>query len=125
MRRSSIWVPSTRDVIRYNKNVLKLHRATKGDQHRILNRRMLISALDETRKAPGDFYDKTAVLLKQLSTKHSFASGNRRTAYFAANKMLWKNKGYAILKKQKNRADMMNKIRRGELSHNEIKRILK
>lgn len=121
------WVPSTRDIINYNKYILNIHKATRGDQHKVLSRKNLKDTLKEVRKFPGDTYDKAAVLMERLtrSNVHPFASGNRRTAYFAANKMVWKNENQAMLKKQGKRAELMNKIRRGELSHDEIKRVLR
>jgi prophage maintenance system killer protein len=125
--KKKIWIPGTREVISYNKKVLDLHQATKGDRHQVLSRSNLKNTLKVVRKFPGDVYDKSAVMMERLARAnvHPFASGNRRTAYFTANKMLWKNEGFAMLKKQDNRAEIMNKIRKGELSHDEIKDILR
>lgn len=127
MVKNKIWIPRIDQVISYNKKILDLKQATKGDSHKVLSRSKLDSVLRNVRKADGNSLRKSALLMEGLANPqtHAFASGNRRTAYFTGNKMLWKNQGFAMLKREGKRAEFMNKIRRGELSIEQIERELK
>lgn len=114
-----IWYPSVKQVISYNKIIIKRFKNTKAEQHKVLNRKQIENAIKETKRFPGSIEDKAAMLVRELQY-HPFASGNRRTAYFTMNIFLWKNKKYGILKKKKSGRQFMEKVRKGELSHQEI-----
>ena len=118
--KNKIWYPTVSQVISYNKIVIKKFRATKAEKYQLLSREQIINSLKETKEFPGTIEDKAAILVRKLSY-HPFASANRRTAYFVMNKFLWKNRNYAIAKQKNGGKEFMRKIRKGELSHEQIR----
>ena len=118
--KNKIWYPNVSQVISYNKIVIKKFRATKAEKYQLLSREQIINSLKETKEFPGTIEDKAAILVRKLSY-HPFASANRRTAYFVMNKFLWKNRKYAIAKQKNSGKEFMRKIRKGELSHEQIR----
>ena len=118
--KNKIWYPNVSQVISYNKIIIKKFRATKAEKYQLLSREQIINSLKETKEFPGTIEDKAAILVRKLSY-HPFASANRRTAYFVMNKFLWKNRNYAIVKQKKGGKEFMRKIRKGELSHEQIR----
>jgi len=118
--KNTIWYPTVKNIINYNKLMIKMFKATKTEKHEILSRQQIENAIKETKRFPGSIEDKAAMLVRELQY-HPFGSANRRTAYYAMNKFLWKNKSYMVLKKKKSGKEFMKKIRKGELTHQQIK----
>ena len=118
--KNKIWYPNIKQIISYNKLMIEKFKATKAEKHEILNREHISAALKQTKEFPGSIEDKAAILVRVLSY-HPFSAGNRRTAYYAMNKFLWKNRMYLIAKDKPSGKIFMYKIRKGELSHDEIK----
>ena len=119
-----IWYPRKSQVIKANKLMVKMFPASKREKHEVLGSYKIDEALKETKQFPGSNLDKSAVLLRKLSNNHPFASANRRTAYYVTNQFLWKNEGYGMAKSKKKGTgkELMRKIRRGDLTHEEIKK---
>ena len=67
-----------------------------------------------------DIEEKAAILLRGVNRAHSFASANKRTAFFTANQFVKKNKNYWILKKRDKQRDFAIKVREGRVSDKEI-----
>lgn len=89
---SQIKYPTVEEVIATNKKVLEVHRAKKADKHELLGTKHQIQEIiDRVKNKKGDIYIKSAVLLKELTISHLFASGNRRTAYLVTNDFIYKN----------------------------------
>ncbi len=81
--------PTINELIEINKLVLKLIKAKKADQHKVLSRNELEGVLRSMKEQEGDIYEKAVTLLTGLLLRsHPFASGNRRTAYLAARGFL-------------------------------------
>jgi len=81
--------PTINELIEINKLALKLIRAKKADQHKVLSRNALDFVLRSMKEQEGDIYEKAVTLLTGLlRSSHPFASGNRRTAYLAARGFL-------------------------------------
>ena len=118
---NKIWYPTTKRIESINKLMIKKFRATKAERFQVRSSSQIKQALKETKEFPGVIEDKAAILVRKLQY-HPFASANRRTAYFAMNEFLWKNKKYALAKNKLKGKEFMGKIRRGELSHEQIKK---
>lgn len=112
--------PNRKDIVEYNKIVLDIARVKKGDSHKVLSSRNIDRAVSSSKKARGDVEYKAAVLLKKLSQSHPFASGNRRTAYFSANKMIGMNKNYMLAKRREKQVELQRKIRQQEINNKGI-----
>jgi prophage maintenance system killer protein len=121
MRKNKIWYPTIKEIENVNKLMVSKFRATKAERFQVRSRQQISNAILETKDFPGSIEDKAAVLVRKLQY-HPFASANRRTAYFVMNKFLWKNRGYSIAKNKLKGKEFMSKIRRGELSHDQIKK---
>ena len=117
--KQKIKYPTIREIINANKLMVSKFRATKAENHKVLNRRVIEDAIKQTKEFPGSIEDKAAILVRTLQY-HPFSSANRRTAYHIMNKFLWKNKNYSVLKKKSEGKEFMKKVRKGELSHQEI-----
>jgi death-on-curing family protein len=117
--------PKPEDIVRYNKKVLEIVRDTKADRHEVKNYSGISHAVKGSRYAKGDINYKAAVLMKNLNQNHPFASGNKRTAYFSANKMIGMNKGYMLAKRRARQHDMAKRIREGRVNAKEIAKWLK
>ncbi len=76
-----MFYPSTTDIVRMNQKVLDEIKVKKADAHKVLSVSKLDSVLEGVRATKGGTFQKAAFLLKGLVQSHSFASGNRRTAY--------------------------------------------
>lgn len=119
---TKIWYPTVNDIIEYNKLILsnKKFLATKAEKHEVLNKQTIIKAIASAKDFPGDIEDKAAVLVQQLQY-HPFVSANRRTAFYAMNVFLGKNKGYMVIKRKSKGEKFMTDIRNGVLTHQQIK----
>lgn len=88
---SDVDYPTIDELIELNRRVLGEIRVKKADRHRVLSRSGLEHLLGRVKEQEGDIYDKAVTLLIGLVRAHSFASGNRRTAYLAAMSFLEMN----------------------------------
>ncbi len=117
--------PSIEKIIEYNVMVLHLIKVKKADTPKVLNRQGISKVIKECRKTKGDIYDKATALLKGLTQKHPFASGNRRTAFVVTKEFILQNsKKFKILDSPKY-ARVMIGIREGYYSDKEIKEWIK
>lgn len=80
----TIKYPTVDELIELNKIVLKEIRVKKADTYKLLSGPALEKIIDKVKKEGEDIYEKAAILLMEITTKHPFASGVRRTAYAAA-----------------------------------------
>jgi len=124
LRRKRTWYPSVNDIKNYNQKVLNIYRATKADHHEILSESKLKESLVAAKKQKGSIEDKAASLMLSLNQAHAFGSANKRTAYFSANKMLWKNKNYSLAIKRDKQKEFAVKVREGKASDKEIAKFL-
>lgn len=120
-----IWYPTSRTIITNNKKVLQIHKATKGDRHKITGRAKLEPIIQEAKQTKGSIERKAAVLLRGINHAHSFSSANKRTGYFTANQFICKNKGYLIAKKREKQREFCQKVRAGQVGDKEIAHWLK
>ena len=119
--------PTIDEIILTNQQILKLIRVKKADSHKLLGTRYQIQEIiNKSKHKKGNVYTKATVLLKELTTKHLFASGNRRTAYSVATHFIKRNN-----KNSKNKIispenlDIFKKIRYGRVSNEDISKWLK
>ena len=117
--------PTQKQIIGYNKLVLTQFKVKRKDVHMILDRRLINNAIQSSRVKKGDVEEKAAVLMRRLSQEHPFGAGNRRTAYFAANKMIGMNKGYLLAKKRPKQVELQKRIRNEEINDKGIAKWLK
>ncbi|MBS3102584.1 type II toxin-antitoxin system death-on-curing family toxin [Candidatus Woesearchaeota archaeon] len=117
--------PTVEEIIATNKKVLEIHRAKKADKHELLGTKHQIQEIiDKSKRKKGDIYIKSAVLLKELTISHLFASGNRRTAYLVTNDFVYKNQKKDIEKTEKE-VEIFKKIRYRDISDEELAKWIK
>ena len=117
--------PTVEEIIATNKKVLEIHRAKKADKHELLGTKHQIQEIiDKSKRKKGDIYIKSAVLLKELTISHLFASGNRRTAYLVTNDFVYKNQKKDIEKTEKE-VEIFKKIRYRDISDEELAKRIK
>jgi len=117
--------PTVEEVIATNKRVLEIHRAKKADKHELLGTKHQIQEIiDRVKSKKGDIYIKSAVLLKELTISHLFASGNRRTAYLVTNDFIYKNEKKDI-EKTEEEVEIFKKIRYRDISDEELAKWIK
>jgi death-on-curing family protein len=88
---SQIRYLSVEQLIEINKIILKEVKVKKADSHKVLSSATLREILEETKTEGSNIYEKAAILLIELTQRHPFASGVRRTAYAAAKLFLEAN----------------------------------
>ena len=116
--------PKVEDIIKANKKVLEVHKATKADSHKLLSSRYSIQkVINKAKRIKGDIYAKARILLVGINRGHFFASGNKRTAYFVVNNFLYQNKEYSLSEKKEKRRFML-KVRSGNARDGEIEKWL-
>jgi len=114
------------EVIATNKRVLELHRAKKADKHELLGTKHQIQEIiDRVKSKKGDIYIKSAVLLKELTISHLFASGNRRTAFIVAKEFLLSNQKAFNIEDNPTQARAMQGIRENYYTNEEVKEWIK
>ncbi len=86
-----ITYPSPDRIIEYNILILELIRVKKSDQPKVLSYSKIKEVVEECVHSEGDIYDKSLILLKGITQKHPFASGNRRTAFITAKDFIVRN----------------------------------
>ncbi len=117
--------PMPERIIEYNLLALELIKVKKADQPKVLSYQKIMQVVEECEQKNGDVYDKAAVLLKGLVQKHPFASGNRRTAFITAKDFLLRNKAKFGVNNDPLYAKVMQGIREGFYSDDEIKEWIK
>ncbi|MDO8633712.1 MAG: type II toxin-antitoxin system death-on-curing family toxin [archaeon] len=117
--------PSYEKIVELNVLALNLIKVKKSDKAEVRSRQKINEVLKQCMNAPGDVYDKAAVLVKGLVQKHAFASGNRRTAFLAVKYFLLENNQKFGLKDDSSQSKVMLGIREGFYSDNEIREWLK
>jgi len=112
--------PSVEEVIEANLLVLGLIGVKKADRHEVLSRQKISLALERCREVEGNLYYKAAVLAQGLVSAHAFASGNRRTAFFIVKEFVVENGGKFAVSDDPSYAKVMQAIREGRHSLDEI-----
>ncbi len=82
---------TVRQLIEINKTVLREIKVKKADSHKVLNSAALKEIVEEVKTEVSDIHEKATILLIELTRRHPFASGVRRTAYAAARLFLEAN----------------------------------
>ena len=121
--RRAIRYPSVEILITLNKTILEEVRVSKHDRHLVWDQEKLVEAIEGMKYEEGDVFDKAAKLLIELTVKHPFKSGNKRTAYVAAVVFLATNGEIVIVKGDT--GGVMQGIREGFYTKTEIKSWLK
>jgi death-on-curing protein len=111
---------SAEEVTEFNVLVLGLLRVKKSDAHKVLSRKKLVDALEKCRELEGDVYSKAARLMRELSSAHAFASGNRRTAFIATKEFVQRNGVRFSIPDDPDYAKVMRGIREGKYQDAEI-----
>lgn len=88
--------PSPEKIIEHNLLVLNILKVKKADKAEVLSYQKLVKITEGCESLEGGIYDKAIYLLKNIIQKHTFASGNRRTAFITTKYFLHHNK--AVLK---------------------------
>jgi prophage maintenance system killer protein len=120
MKENEIWFPTIEDVKESNKIAVTQYKAVKAERFEVLSEKKIQEAIDYLKSKEGSIEIKASALLLQISDKHPFSSGNRRTAYLMMNMFLWKNSGYIIAKKRVLIEELFKRIRRESLSEEDI-----
>ena len=121
----NIKYPTMEKIIEYNLLVLTIIKVKKADQPKVLSNHAIDLAIEECRRAEGDIYDKAVYLLKGIIQKHPFASGNRRTAFIVTKDFILSNSFAFRVKDDPTHARVMQGIREGYYTHEEIREWLK
>ena len=82
---------SVEKVVELNVLAISMIAVKKGDQAKLLSKLKLQTVLETCKEHKGSLYEKAAFLLKEITQKHPFASGNRRTAFLAMKFFLISN----------------------------------
>ena len=121
----NIKYPTREKVIEYNLLVLTIIKVKKADQPKVLSNHAIDLVIDECRQTEGDAYDKAVSLLKGITQKHPFASGNRRTAFIVTKEFLLSNNAVFRIKDDPAHARVMQGIREDYYTQEEIKEWIK
>jgi len=116
---------SKEELIEFNVLALTLIKVKKADSPEVLSNQNLDLVIKDCEKNRGDLYDKAVTLLKGLIQKHPFSSGNRRTSFITTKYFIKINKGKFNIKNDPYYARVMQGIREGYYSDDEIKNWIK
>ena len=117
--------PKVEKIIEYNLLALKFIKAKKADTPKVMSKSAILNTIYSCEDCSGDIYDKAVCLLKGIVQKHPFASGNRRTAIIVVKEFLLTNKEKFNVEGNPEQAKVMQGIREGYYSDEEIKEWLK
>lgn len=92
----------------------------KADKPEVLSYTALLKIIDLCKSQKGDIFDKAACLLKGITQRHPFASGNRRTAFVATEDFIIENKAKAKFQNSEKEAKVFKGIREGYYTDKEI-----
>lgn len=109
------------EVVEYNKSVLDKIKVRKADGHKVIAEGALRVIMEECARREGDAYDVAGFLLKSLVQKHPFASGNRRTAWIAAERFLERNNHKLNVDNSREQARVLQGIRENYYTEGEIR----
>lgn len=112
------------EVVEYNKSVLDKIKVKKADGHKVIAEGALRFVMEECKGKQGDIYDVAVFLLKNLIQKHPFASGNRRTAWIAAERFLERNNHKLNVDNTREQVRVLQGIRENYYAEEEIKKWL-
>ncbi len=116
----------TVEEIQYNNTIaIEMFRRSKRDQAKTISISFIEKALDTTKIAPGDVYDKAAKLLIELTRIHAFESGNKRTSFLTTKKFVLKNEKKFNIPDAVNNVKIMIGIRENYYTQKEIKEWIK
>ena len=118
-------IPSMEKIIEFNVLALAIIKAKKSDHSKVMSEIKIMEVLEDCERNKGDIYDKAAILLKGLTQKHAFASGNRRTAFISTKHFLEENKAKLGIEDNPANAKIMLGIREKYYTDNEIKEWIK
>lgn len=117
--------PTRERIIEYNLLALNIIKVKKADRAEVLNHKKLEIIVEDCKNLEGDIYDKAALLLKRLVQEHSFASGNRRTAFIVTKDFLISNRCRFSINDEPKYARVMVGIREHYYTDSEIKEWIK
>ena len=103
----------------------RLFRRSKHDQAKTINVSFLQKVIDVVKAAPGDMYDKAALLLLELTRIHAFESGNKRTAFLTTKNFVITNGERFRIPDKENNVKIMIGIRENYYTQKEIKEWIK
>jgi len=116
----------TVEEIQYNNIIaIEMFRRSKHDQAKTINVSFLQKVIDVVKAAPGDMYDKAALLLLELTRIHAFESGNKRTSFLTTKKFVLKNEKKFNIPDAVNNVKIMIGIRENYYTQKEIKEWIK
>lgn len=113
---------TVQQLVEINKTVLREIKVKKADSHKILNRAALEEIVKKIKTQGSDTHEKAVILLIELTRRHPFASGVRRTAYAAARLFLEANGQVVHVKYDPN---VMQGVREGFYAKEEVMNWLK
>src|SRR3989338_9624002 len=119
--RKEIKYQSIEKIVEYNIMVLHLIKVKKADKPEVLSRQRISEVIEDCKTTNGGVYDKATVLLKGLTQKHPFASGNRRTAFIVTKEFILTNGHSFGIKDNPQDALVMQGIRERYYSDGEIR----
>lgn len=112
----------TVEEIQYNNIIaIEMFRRSKHDQAKTINVSFLQKVIDVVKAAPGDMYDKAAILLLELTRIHAFESGNKRTAFLTTKNFVITNGERFRIPDTENNVKIMIGIRENYYTQKEIK----
>ena len=117
--------PSVEKIIELNLLALTVIKVKKADTPKVLSRSKIAQVIKECEEKEGDLFDKAAELLKGITQKHPFASGNRRTAFIATKHFLETNGQSIGISDEPQSARVMLGIREKYYTDEEIKEWIK
>ncbi len=124
--KKKIVYPTIEEIITTNKKVLEVHKAKKADKHEVLSYQKIANITKKAKSKRGNIYSKAAILFKELTLVHAFASGNRRTAFTVTANFIYKNEKIFLTKKdKKENFEIFKRIRYGQATEEEILKWLK
>lgn len=117
--------PNPEKIIEHNLLVLNILKVKKADKAEVLSYQKLAEITEGCESLEGGIYDKAVYLLKNIIQKHTFASGNRRTAFMVTKYFLHNNKAVFKIKDEPKYAKIMIGIRENYYEEFEIKEWIK
>ena len=116
--------PTSEKIIESNKKVVRDIKVKKADKFGVLNK-VKIDNVVSLCKAKDNVYGKASCLLKGIIQEHPFESANRRTAFVVMEDFLKENKKPLKVENSGKQAKVLQGIREGYYSDQEIKNWLK
>jgi death-on-curing family protein len=116
----------TVEEIQYNNIIaIEMFRRSKHDQAKTINVSFLQKVIGVVKAAPGDIYEKAALLILELTRIHAFESGNKRTAFLTTKNFVITNGERFRIPDKENNVKIMIGIRENYYTQKEIKEWIK